>query len=246
MTDNLSVRQAVVHDMRDIIALINEAAGWLGTKGTDQWATPWPTEKRRDRRIRRGLRRNKTWMVERDGIAIATVTLRRQGNKKLWTAAERRESAVYLSRLIVGRDHAGKAIGEALIDWAGLRAKRGWGAQWIRIDVWTTNVALHNYYEKRGFRPYGDQRPAKINNYPSAALFQKPVSEVDEEAAARFSEAPAPNGRGSSRPFRLSRSLGKPGHDRIYDPDHLQPEGLGVAAANGMAERELAHEASAG
>ena len=150
-------------------------------------------------------------MVERDGIAIATVTLRRQGNKKLWTAAERRESAVYLSRLIVGRDHAGKAIGEALIDWAGLRAKRGWGAQWIRIDVWTTNVALHNYYEKRGFRPYGDQRPAKINNYPSAALFQKPVSEVDEEAAARFSEAPAPNGRGHPAPSASAVPWESPG-----------------------------------
>ena len=184
-------------------------------------------------------------MVERDGIAIATVTLRRSGNEKLWTAAGATRKRRLPTSLIVGRDHAGKAIGEALIDWAGPRAKRGWGAQWIRIDVWTTNVALHNYYEKRGFRPLGGRRPAKINNYPSAALFQKPVSEVDEEAAARFREALAPDGRGSSRPFRLSRSLGKPGHDRS-DPDHLQPEGLGVAAADGMAERELAHEASAG
>ena len=200
-------------------------------------------EKRRDRRIRRGLRRNKTWMVERDGIAIATVTLRRQGNKKLWTAAERRESAVYLSRLIVGRDHAGKAIGEALIDWAGLRAKRGWGAQWIRIDVWTTNVALHNYYEKRGFRPYGDQRPPKLIIRPLRS--SRPAPRSMNKQRHDLATLP-PTAAGSSRPFRLSRSLGKPGHDRIYDPDHRQPEGLGVAAANGMAERKLAHEASAG
>lgn len=174
--------------MGTILGMIKEAADWLGTKGTDQWAAPWPSRKRRDGRVLRGLKKKKTWIVEDAGAPIATVTFRRRGNRRLWTASERREPAVYLSRLIVCRDYAGQAIGEALIDWAGLRGARDWGAQWIRIDVWTTNAALHNYYEKRGFRPYGDQRPAKINSYPSAALFQKPIAEVDEAAAARFRE----------------------------------------------------------
>ena len=40
MTDTLSVRQAVVGDMPTILAMIDEAADWLGTKGTDQWARP--------------------------------------------------------------------------------------------------------------------------------------------------------------------------------------------------------------
>jgi GNAT superfamily N-acetyltransferase len=188
MTDNLTVRQAGPDDMGTILGMIEEAADWLSTKGTDQWAVPWPTRKRRDNRVVRGLKKKKTWIVEDAGAPIATVTLRQQGNRKLWTATERREPAVYLSRLIVGRDYAGQAIGEALIDWAGLRGARDWDAQWIRIDVWTTNVALHNYYEKRGFRPYGDRRLAKISSYPSAALFQKPITEVDEAAAARFRE----------------------------------------------------------
>ena len=203
MTDTLSVRQAVVGDMPTILAMIDEAADWLGTKGTDQWARPWPSRESRDKRIQRGLRQKKTWMVELDGVPIGTVTLRRHGNRRLWTAQERRERAVYLSRLVVCRDYAGQAIGEALIDWAGARGAGAWGAQWIRIDVWTTNTALHDYYEKRGFRSYGDQRSAKINNYPSAALFQKPVAEIDEMAAARFTEASAAGGRGSSRPFRM-------------------------------------------
>jgi hypothetical protein len=74
-----------------------------------------------------------------------------------------------------------------MIDWAGLRAVRDWSAQWIRIDVWTTNEALRNYYEKRGFR-FCRECPFDQDTYPSGALFQKPTSEVDEVAAARFAE----------------------------------------------------------
>ncbi len=247
MTDTLSVRQAVVGDMPTILAMIDEAADWLGTKGTDQWARPWPTTRGRDRRVRRGLRKNKTWIVEMDGVPIGTVTLRRRGNRRLWTAQERREPAVYLSRLVIRRDYAGQAIGEALIDWAGARAARDWGAHWVRIDVWTTNVALHDYYKKRGFRPYGDQRSAKINDYPSAALFQKPVVEIDETAAARFTEASGPGDRGSSRPFRTRHSRREP---RVDDArGHVPrpwPESPGLAAAHRMGDRELAPEAPAG
>jgi GNAT superfamily N-acetyltransferase len=247
MTENLNVRQAVAGDMPTIVAMIDEAADWLRAKGTDQWARPWPTRKHRDRRIQRGLKRNKTWMVENEGLPVATVTLRRRGNRKLWTAAERHESAVYLSRLVVRRDYAGQGIGEALVDWAGVRGRRGWGAQWIRIDVWTTNVALHNYYAKRGFRPYGDQRPAKINNYPSAALFQKPVSGVDEEAAARFAEGPIVGGRGQFHLFRVSSSRGTPEADQPYGREsHPRSEGPTLPVVHRTAARDFVHETSGG
>jgi hypothetical protein len=103
-----------------------------------------------------------------------------------------------VSRLIVRRSHAGLGIGEALVDWAGLRALRDWGAQWIRIDVWTTNVALHNYYEKRGFHfcriaevkeiPNRNGRNGGPDRWPSAALFQKPTDDVDATAAQRFED----------------------------------------------------------
>ena len=247
MTDNLTVRQAVVGDMKTIVTMIDEAAEWLKTKETDQWATPWPTRQSRDKRIRRGLRRNKTWIVHQGDTPVAAVTLRRRGNRKLWTRAERRERAVYLSRLVVSRGYAGQAIGEALVDWAGARARRDWGAHWIRIDVWTTNVALHNYYEKRGFRGHGDQRPPKINNYPSAALFQKPVCEVDDMAAARFTEACGPGSRGSSRPFRASRPSGKfRPHPACSPEPQSEPAGSSLRLTHQTPDRELAaHELSA-
>lgn len=194
MTDILQVRRGTAGDFERVLAMINEAAGWLRDKNTDQWSTPWPSRPARDERIRRGLRDGGTWMVEDHGVPIATITYRPTGNLRLWTPQERREPSVYVSRLIVSRSHAAQAIGEALIDWAGLRALRDWGAQWIRIDVWTTNEALHNYYEKRGFRFCRIHKPPESKNghngeqksYPSAALFQKPTGGADMAAAQRF------------------------------------------------------------
>ena len=42
MTDILRIRRGTTDDADTIIDLIDEAAGWLRGKGTDQWATPWP------------------------------------------------------------------------------------------------------------------------------------------------------------------------------------------------------------
>jgi GNAT superfamily N-acetyltransferase len=195
----LQVRRGAADDFELILAMIDEAASWLRDKQTDQWAQPWPSRAARDERVRRGLRDGGTWIVEEHGVPIATITYRPTGNLRLWNRRERRQPSVYVSRLIVRRSHAGLGIGEALVDWAGLRALRDWGAQWIRIDVWTTNAALHNYYEKRGFHfcrtaevkeiPNRNGRNGGPDRWPSAALFQKPTDEVDATAAQRFEEA---------------------------------------------------------
>ena len=182
MEDSLRLRRGCVQDVNTILSLIDEASCWLRDKGTEQWSRPWPDRMARDGRVRRGLRNGNTWIVEAGHKAIATITYRPHGNVALWTSPEQREPAVYVSRLIVTRRAAGLGVGLATLDWAATRALRDWNAQWIRIDVWTTNLALHHYYEKRGFRFC---RVASCE-YPSAALFQKPTSEVDLAAAHSF------------------------------------------------------------
>jgi GNAT superfamily N-acetyltransferase len=189
MTDKLRIRRGTTGDADTIIGLIDEAADWLRGKDTDQWARPWPNRAARDSRVRRGLRMGKTWIAEEDGHSVATVTYRPHGNQMLWTREEDRTPAVYVSRLIVTRRAAGRGIGAAMIDWAAAQAVRDWNAQWVRIDVWTTNVALRNYYEKRGFR-LCRIAPFKAEDYPSGALLQKPASEIDLAAAQRFEVGP--------------------------------------------------------
>ncbi len=159
-------------DFNNVVRLIDGAAAWLRTKGTDQWKRPWPTPRGRVQRIMDGIVSGKTWIAwDRDEPA-ATITLEDTADPKLWTEWEDAEPAAYVHRLVVGRPYAGIGLGAALLDWAGDRAQRAYGARSIRIDVWTTNTALHRYYQNQGFnfvREHADR------SYPSGVLFQRPI-----------------------------------------------------------------------
>jgi ribosomal protein S18 acetylase RimI-like enzyme len=182
------IRRAERADIPAILDLIGSTAKWLqACKDTDQWARPWPDEERRDIRVEQGILDGLTWIVEDShGMLAATVTCREHGNETLWTDLEMAEKAAYVSRLIVSRDLAGHGIGAALINWTGLHGAREWGAKWIRVDVWTTNLALHDYYRGQGFEHLRTLDFEDYWEYPSAALFQKPMAAVDKNAEARF------------------------------------------------------------
>jgi ribosomal protein S18 acetylase RimI-like enzyme len=181
------IRRARLSDMDAIIGLIDEAAGWLKVeKGIDQWQRPWPNQKARDQRVRRGIKSGRTWIVEDwaepEGSPrrlVATVSCGRGGNKMLWTLRERNEPAVYISRLIVSRAHKGSGVGAALINWASLRGIEEWDAECIRLDVWTTNLDLQAYYKTQKFDHIRTCDFDDPWDYPSAALFEKKAADVD-------------------------------------------------------------------
>jgi GNAT superfamily N-acetyltransferase len=198
----LHVRPAVTSDLKLILRMIDEAADWVRTKDTDQWEKPWPSEQERDERVGRGLAAGRTWIVEDDGIPVATITCEPEASPVGWTESEQVEPAAYVSRLVVSRSHAGREIGAELINWAGRWAGRQYGARWIRIDVWTSNIALHRYFENLGFWfvRFG------IMGCPSAALFQKQTANISSTSTPRLMEQPhliRPSLRSSDTPRRV-------------------------------------------
>ncbi len=163
-------------DHQIILNLIKDVAEWLRTKGTNQWAAPWPSYAARDERVRRDIAAGFTWLLWDGHTAVATVTSDREGLPMLWTEAERRIPAAYLHRLIVSREYAGLTVGGWLVDWATRRAALEYGAVETRIDVWTDNLALHRYYRGIGFEFV---RVAQdCGTYPSCALFRRSVPDV--------------------------------------------------------------------
>jgi hypothetical protein len=97
------------HDV--IVGLIDAATTWLrATKDTDQWTQPWRSEEDRSNRIRRDLTAGKTWLLRDSGIAVATITAATQ-DYRIWPVELQREPAVYVRRLVVSRDHAGRQLG---------------------------------------------------------------------------------------------------------------------------------------
>lgn len=175
-----------------VLGLIEDARSWLQNKNTDQWVNPWPTRAARDERVLAGLRNEKTWIVWDGDVAAATITITPRRNNAVWAkpacTAELAERTVFVHRLITSREYAGLGLGAELVDWAGLRGSREYGAKWIRIDVWSTNTGLHDYYQSKGFTPCGR---CAIPDYPSGALFEKPVAGITVPEFPSFTETSA-------------------------------------------------------
>ncbi len=183
-----ALRQAGTDDFNVVIGLIEAAAEWLRTKNTDQWAQPWPNEDERDARILTGLRAGNTWIAWDGQVPAATITADPE-DSQAWPPGMQRDPAVYVSRLVVNRDYSGQGMGAWLLDWAGVRARREHGALWLRLDVWTTNISLHRYYERLGFDFCG--LCESVADYPSAALFQKSTDQIRQPNPMLLRETPS-------------------------------------------------------
>lgn len=92
-----------------------------------------------------------TVFMLRDGDRTAgTITLTPEAEEGLWSREELGDPSMFVNKLTVSRDYAGRELGSRLLDWAGDRAYRA-GAKWLRLDAWTTNERLQRYYLDEGF-----------------------------------------------------------------------------------------------
>ncbi len=189
MNTTFTIRPASTSELPVVIGLIEEAAAWLRGKGTDQWAEPWPDRESRDGRVRRGLERGETWLV-RDGETVAaTMTICQEPIPEVWEE-KGKGAAVYVHRLVVKRAYAGRDLGGVMIDWAVQRELAIRPVDWVRVDVWTGNQALHDYYRRQGFTACGKCRDG---DYPSGALFQRAADGAPKTDTSRLVESPAPS-----------------------------------------------------
>jgi GNAT superfamily N-acetyltransferase len=181
-------------NLHEVRGLVREAAEWLRTsKDTDQWANPWPDRAGQKERMLNDLLTGKTWLVWDGTTVAATITVDTEepldlNERPIWPAHKRREPALYVRRVIVSRSYAGLELGAALLDWAADVARRDHKAALIRIDVWTTNVDLHAYYEGQRFTRCEGRDPQELANYPSQALFEREVDSPGLDHTKLFME----------------------------------------------------------
>lgn len=172
------LRLALPGDLDSIVGLVREAAGWLRSKGTDQWRKPWPDRARQRERILNDLFKGKTWLIRDGKIIAATITIDTDEpldlhERPVWPPDKNQRPALYVRRVIVSRRYARLGLGAALLDWAADVAEKDHRAEVIRVDVWTTNEKLHAYYEGQRFTRCRDSR--ELGDYPSQALFERAV-----------------------------------------------------------------------
>ena len=165
-------------DLDNVVALVREAAAWLGSMGIDQWQEPWPDAAGQRERILSDLFKGKTWLVREGETIAATITIDTDettdvDDRPVWPAEENQPPVLYVRRVVVSRRYAGLGLGAALLDWAANVAETDHRAELVRIDVRTTNLKLHAYYEGQGFTRRPGRRPQEFAGYPSQALFER-------------------------------------------------------------------------
>jgi GNAT superfamily N-acetyltransferase len=181
------ITQANDDDLSAVLAMRYEASAWLAEIGIDQWRHHWPNKDAMVERVGASIQAGETWMVRDDQDQLAaTVALDTYADPQLWTPDEIDEPAMYLHRLIVRRPYAG--LGAEILDWASARAAH-LDKRWVRIDVWTDNTPLHDYYQRNGFTHVR----TLDSDYPSGALFHdQPTPPTGMAAASSRRYEPAP------------------------------------------------------
>jgi GNAT superfamily N-acetyltransferase len=145
-----------------VATLLDEATAWVGERGYEQWPLPFPRDE-----IAAGIERGEVYVAELGGDVIATVTL-------LWDDelhwGERPPDAAYVHKLAVSRAHAGRRVGQAVVEWADGTAAAN-GRAFLRLDCHRTNPGIRRYYEELGFEHCADE----VIGGRDLSLYERPV-----------------------------------------------------------------------
>ncbi|WP_084497753.1 GNAT family N-acetyltransferase [Nocardia amamiensis] len=192
------LRQATLGDLGMICRLRVQRTAWLTARGSDQWTVAGrglPIEIFA-RAVGRSLDAGETWIAEVAGEPAGTITVNDRADAGLWSRWEL-DDAVIVHFMIVDLRFAGQHVGHHMLAHAGTLARQR-RREWVRLDAWTTNTGLHDYYRSAGFRLVRVAGPAAQG--PSRALFERRACSWDQ---ARPVPVPA---------------IGRPGHSVILGP----------------------------
>jgi GNAT superfamily N-acetyltransferase len=143
----VNVRAAAVSEAELVADLIDKATLWVQELGFPQWPLPFPR-----REIAAAIERTEVYVAEMDGEAVGTITILLD-DPVFW--GERPPDALYVHKLAVRRDRAGRGIGAALVEWAATRARAA-GRSYLRLDCLRDDPGIRAYYERLGFEHRGD------------------------------------------------------------------------------------------
>lgn len=148
--DGIQVHQAKAEDTEAVMALLFKTAQWFQSRGSSQWSGLLVGE---DSHNTREVIKNGNVFVFKDGILIAAMVMllteASPWDRELW-GEEGHEEALYVHRLAVDRDYAGRGLGSAILNWVehGIAIE---GKSNIRLDCIGTNETLYHFYSKAGF-----------------------------------------------------------------------------------------------
>jgi len=143
----LSIAAAGRADLEAVMSLLREARRWHEKQGVDPWRE-FDTA-----RIAAEIEAGRVYVARAGNAVCGTITLV-ETDGLVW--GKERGDELYVHKLAVARDQAGRGIGAQILRWAqGLARERG--KRRLRLDTWDGNRKMRDYYERVGFRHVRDQ-----------------------------------------------------------------------------------------
>ncbi|WP_179031265.1 GNAT family N-acetyltransferase [Paenibacillus kribbensis] len=153
--------QASTEDREEVQELILKTARWLHSKGSTQWGNL--LKGKDDHNLGGAIARGEViiFRTSEDHALAGAVILQQQPSawdRKLWgldDADSEGGTSVYLHRLVVDRERAGKGLGHELMQWIeqGIRFT---GKDRIRLDCIAGNDKLSQFYRQCGYTYRGE------------------------------------------------------------------------------------------
>jgi GNAT superfamily N-acetyltransferase len=144
----LTIRPGSVDDRSVVLALFDEAVGWLVQRGlVGQWGEQ-PFSARAETRtlVQRTLERDVVRIAEHQGTVVGVLAA---GASPPYVPSVPGPE-LYVTLLLSARRLSGNRIGTRLLELASELARER-GADSLRVDCWADSPALVRYYERQGF-----------------------------------------------------------------------------------------------
>jgi ribosomal protein S18 acetylase RimI-like enzyme len=171
---NPQFRRATLADLDTVYALITEAANWLKSRNSTQWAFFLTDEGKN--LIRHRIETAETYLVlDGQSDPIATFTIQ-WDDEKIWGQRGLDSKAGYVHGLAVSRRAAGNGIGLQMLQWSSNRITQN-ARPLVRLDCMADNAALCNYYRRAGFTDAGKYDVVRIGSWERlfVQLFERSI-----------------------------------------------------------------------
>lgn len=170
---DIKVFQAKIEDTEAVMQLLVQTAEWLRSKGSKQWNGLLHGED--SHQTQEAVKRGEVYLFMQGSMLAGMVMLMQQESawdRGLW-GEEGHESSVYLHRLNINREAAGKGLGEAIVRWAdaGIHFP---GKDRIRLDCIASNEKLNSFYLRCGYEFKGSatNEISTFNKYEKLCTFK--------------------------------------------------------------------------
>ncbi|OAB46194.1 GNAT family N-acetyltransferase [Paenibacillus glacialis] len=157
VNERVSASQANLKDTEDIMRILIGNARWLQSKGSTQWSGLLHGVDSHD--MVGSISRGEVFAFKENGVCVGTVILKQmvsEWDNNLWGKDESHSNtSVFVHRLAIHREYAGKGLGADILRWAESGVCFD-GKDRIRLDCVGDNTTLNRFYSQNGYEYMGE------------------------------------------------------------------------------------------